>query len=59
MSAQLLALSPAAQYLEYFGVADGGLATPSVPLKGFPTPSDEPGGGADWNEDAVARFAFE
>lgn len=59
MSAQLLALSPVAQYLEYFGVADGVLATPSVPLNGFLTPSDEPGGGVDWDEDAVSRFAFE
>jgi len=40
-------------------VADGVLATPSVPLNGFLTPSDEPGGGVDWDEDAVSRFAFE
>ncbi|WP_341318736.1 enolase C-terminal domain-like protein [Paraburkholderia sp. IMGN_8] len=59
MSAHLLALSPVAQYLEYFGLADAVLAAPSVSIKGYVTPSDNPGGDVGWNEDAVFRFTPE
>jgi mandelate racemase len=57
MSAHLLALTPAAHYLEYFGLADAVLDTPATVVDGCVTPSDEPGGGVVWNEEAVARFA--
>lgn len=56
MSAHLLALTPAAHYLEYFGLADAVLENPSVVVDGCVTPSDEPGGGVTWNEEAVARY---
>lgn len=57
MSAHLLALTPAAHYLEYFGLADAVLEQPAVVVDGCVTPSEQPGGGVTWNEDAVKRFA--
>jgi mandelate racemase len=56
MSAHLLALTPAAHYLEYFGLADAVLANPAVVVDGCVLPSEEPGGGVEWNENAVAQF---
>ncbi|TDV15800.1 mandelate racemase [Paraburkholderia caballeronis] len=58
MSAHLLALTPAAHYLEYFGLADAVLDNPSIVVDGCVTPSEEPGGGVTWNEAAVARFVL-
>lgn len=58
-SAHLLALTPMAHYLEYFGIADGVLATPLRPSKGYVSASEAPGIGVEWDEDAVRRYAIE
>jgi mandelate racemase len=56
MSAHLLALSPVAHYLEYFGIADPVLVRPSVPVAGVVEADDKPGNGIEWDEDAVAHY---
>jgi mandelate racemase len=56
MSAHLLALSPYAHYLEYFRLADAVLLRPPAAVGGFVQPEDQPGGGVEWDEDAVARY---
>jgi mandelate racemase len=55
MSAHMLALTPVAHYLEYFGIADAVLVRPLVPVAGVVEADDKPGNGIEWNEDAIAR----
>jgi len=55
-SAHLLALSPMAHYLEYFGIADAVLAAPLPAHGGYVTAPDTPGSGIEWNEEAVSRY---
>ena len=57
-SAHLMALSPDAQLLEFFGVADAVLANPLRAVSGYVTADERPGNGVDWDEDAVRRFAL-
>jgi mandelate racemase len=56
-SAHLLAVTPAAHYLEYFGIADGVLAEPMKVKNGFAIAVDSPGSGVKWDEDAVRKYA--
>ena len=56
-SAHLLAVSPTAHYLEYLDVAGAVLAEPLRPVDGTVT-ARGPGLGIDWDEDAVARYAY-
>lgn len=55
-SAHLLAVSPTAHYLEYFGIADAVMATPLTVDKGFATACTAAGSGVAWNEDAVRKY---
>jgi mandelate racemase len=59
VSAQLLAVTPTAHFLEYVDWAAPILQRPLTIADGMATPSDVPGVGLDWNEEAVARFAME
>jgi mandelate racemase len=56
-SAHLLALSPCAHYLEYFGIADGVLAEPLRVEGGFALATSAPGSGITWDEGAVNKYA--
>jgi mandelate racemase len=58
MSVHLLAATPAAHYLEYFGIADAVMRRPCVATDGFVSATDAPGSGIEWDEAAVARFAL-
>lgn len=57
ISAHLLAVTPTCHWLEYVDWAAPVLAAPPQVRDGVLTPSDVPGTGIDWNEDAVRRFA--
>jgi mandelate racemase len=59
VSAQLLAVTPTAHFLEYVDWAVPILARPLQVADGQARPADGPGSGLDWNEEAVARFALE
>ncbi|HYV65722.1 MAG TPA: enolase C-terminal domain-like protein, partial [Myxococcales bacterium] len=59
VSAQLLAVTPSAHFLEYVDWASPILARPLRIADGQAVPGDAPGAGLDWNEEAVARFALE
>src|SRR5438105_495854 len=59
VSAQLLAVTPTAHFLEYVDWAAPILSRPLLVANGVATPSDVPGVGLDWNEEAVTRFAME
>ncbi len=58
LSAQLLATTPTAHWLEYVDWADAILAEPLRVADGGAVTSDRPGAGLAWNEDAVTRFRF-
>ncbi|WP_238554776.1 enolase C-terminal domain-like protein [Paraburkholderia hospita] len=58
-SAHLLAITPFAHYLEYFGIADGVLAAPLKVTNGYATASNSPGSGVEWDEDAVKKYAVQ
>ena len=57
-SAQLLAVTPTAHWLEYVDWADPVLDEPLRVHKGFTVPSKRPGLGIAWNEKAVKRCAI-
>lgn len=57
ISAHLLAVTPTAHWLERMDLAAPILARPLVFRDGMACPSDEPGTGVAWNEDAVSRHA--
>jgi len=57
ISAHLLAVTPTCHWLEYVDWASPVLAAPPAVVDGMLVPSDAPGTGIDWNEDAVRRFA--
>jgi mandelate racemase len=59
VSAQLLAVTPSAHFLEYVDWAAPVLLRPLEIAGGQAQPGEAPGAGLDWNEDAVARFALE
>ncbi len=56
LSAQLLAVTPTAHWLEYVDWADAILAEPLRLADGQTVPRDAPGIGLEWDEAAVARF---
>jgi mandelate racemase len=59
VSAQLLAVTPTAHFLEYVDWAAPVLVRPLEIADGQALPGEAPGAGVDWNEEAVARFAIE
>jgi len=59
VSAQLLAVTPSAHFLEYVDWAAPVLVRPLEIADGQALPGEAPGVGLDWNEDAAARFAIE
>ena len=59
VSAQLLAVTPSAHFLEFVDWASPILARPLEIADGQALPDDAPGVGLEWNEEAVARFALE
>src|SRR5216684_2643834 len=59
VSAQLLAVTPSAHFLEYVDWAAPVLLRPLEIADGQALPGEAPGAGLDWNEAAVARFALE
>ena len=59
VSAQLLAVTPSAHFLEFVDWASPILARPLEIADGQALPGDAPGVGLEWNEEAVARFALE
>jgi mandelate racemase len=56
ISAHMMAASPTAHWLEYVDWAAPFLASPLEVRRGKATPSDAPGAGVEWDEDAVTRF---
>lgn len=56
ISAHLLAVTPAAHWLEYVDWAEPVLAAPLQFDKGRAIPSDKPGIGIEWDEEAIARL---
>jgi mandelate racemase len=59
VSAHLFTVTPTAHFLEYVDWAAPILASPLEISDGQARPSNAPGAGLDWDEDAVARFALE
>jgi mandelate racemase len=59
VSAQLLAVTPTAHFLEYVDWAAPVLTSPLRIADGQARPGDAPGVGLEWNDEAVARFALE
>ena len=57
MSAQLLAVTPGAHYLEYVDWANPVLAQPMQLRNGCAQPAASPGAGLEWDEQAVRRYA--
>jgi mandelate racemase len=57
-SAHLMAVTPTAQFVEFFDLAGPILRTPLVAKEGIVRASEEPGLGIEWNEAAVERFAL-
>jgi mandelate racemase len=56
ISAQLLAATPSAHWLEYADWWNPILAAPLAVRDGMAEPGDAPGSGVAWNDDAVARY---
>ena len=56
VSAHLLAATPTAHWLEYVDWAAPILAEPLRIVDGMAVPSDRPGNGLAWNDEAVARY---
>jgi mandelate racemase len=59
VSAHVLAVAPTAHFLEYVDWAAPILAHPLLVSDGHAQPSDTPGAGLEWNDEAVSRYAFE
>src|SRR5262249_18927203 len=59
VSAQLLAVTPSAHFLEFVDWASPILTRPLQVADGQALPDAAPRVGLDWNEEAVARFALE
>ena len=59
ISAQLLAVTPTAHFLEYVDWAAPLLTQPLQIADGQARAEETPGTGIDWNDEAVARFALE
>jgi mandelate racemase len=59
VSAQLLAVTPTAHFLEYVDWAAPVLTSPLWIADGQAQPGDAPGVGLEWDEEAVGRFALE
>jgi mandelate racemase len=59
ISAQLLAVTPTAHFLEYVDWAAPLLTRPLQIADGQARAEESPGTGIDWNDEAVARFALE
>ena len=55
-SAHLLAATPTRHWLEYVDWASPILQKPAVVKEGYLAPSEEPGAGIAWNEEAVSRY---
>ena len=58
VSVHLLAATPTAHWLEYVDWLAPLLVEPLRVVHGKATPSERPGVGIDWNEDAVRRYAM-
>ena len=58
VSVNLLAASPASHWLEYVDWANPILAEPLTLSGGTASPSEIPGTGIRWNNDAIARYAM-
>jgi mandelate racemase len=56
VSAHLLCVTPTAHWLEYVDWADAVLASRLTIKDGFVLPSEAPGNGIAWDEDAVAKY---
>jgi mandelate racemase len=56
VSAHLLAATPTCHWLEYVDWATPILAAPLEIVDGYAIPSDVPGNGLAWNEEAVAQY---
>jgi mandelate racemase len=56
VSAHLLCVTPTAHWLEYVDWADAVLASRLAIKDGYALPSEEPGNGIAWDEDAVKRY---
>jgi mandelate racemase len=56
-SAQVLAATPTADWLEYADWWNAVLAEPLEVRDGFAIPSERPGSGVDWNAGAIAKLA--
>ncbi|HEX3097031.1 MAG TPA: enolase C-terminal domain-like protein [Usitatibacter sp.] len=56
VSSQLLAVTPTAHWLEYVDWAAPILAEPLRIVDGMAIPSERPGNGLAWNDEAVARY---
>jgi mandelate racemase len=56
VSAQLMAATPTAHWLEYVDWAAPLLTEPLKIVDGFAQPSQRPGNGLGWDDEAVARY---
>ncbi|MBS7554943.1 mandelate racemase [Ancylobacter dichloromethanicus] len=56
-SAHLMAVTPTAQFVEFFDLAGPVLRTALTARDGAVRAGEEPGLGIDWDEDAIARYA--
>jgi mandelate racemase len=56
VSSHLLAVTPTQHWLEYVDWAEPILGEPLQVVDGAVTPSNRPGTGVSWNQDAVKRF---
>ena len=59
VSIHLMALTPTAHWLEWLDLASPILREPLRIEAGYAIPTDAPGSGIAWNEDAVARYLAE
>jgi mandelate racemase len=59
VSVHLMAVTPTAHWLEWLDVASPILQEPLRIEDGYATPTDAPGSGIAWNEEAVARYLVE
>jgi mandelate racemase len=59
VSVHLMAVTPSAHWLEWLDLASPILQEPLQISGGHATPTDAPGSGIAWNEEAVARFLAE
>jgi mandelate racemase len=59
VSVHLMAMTPSAHWLEWLDLASPILAEPLRIEGGYAAPTDAPGSGIAWNEEAVAQFLVE